>query len=437
MLKNKIMSKLLYGFCALALFNGAPVNAQNSVQIQSFAPLAKRLLPSVVGIKASSNTFMGHHPTFANAPVATGSGFVVNKQGYVVTNNHVIEMGDSFQISLQDGEIVPARLIGRDTETDLAVLQIASNVRPPFLAFADSDKVNIGDWAIAIGSPFGLGNSFSVGVISGRNRDLQSGKYDNFLQTDAAINPGNSGGPLFDENGNVIGVNTAIVSGQQTGGSVGVGFAIPANSVRRIVDDIIKYGYVRRGYAGFRARYPNGNEGQGVIISAIADDGPAKVAGIRVNDRYFAINGRNIMDPRFLARAIADAKIGDTVRLDGYRGSQRIYANVKIGLAPSIAGQNPTGTNIPAKTAGISIRMMSPQERIKYGSGANIIISQIDSFSPAKNNLMVGDAILEIDGQKINTPAQARALIDTGRKSRGIILVKIKRGNSIILKAVR
>ena len=192
---------------------------------------------------------------------------IYNSSGYIITNNHVVESGVNFTVTLQNGQTYPANIIGRDEETDLAVLKINQTNGLIPLPIGNSDLMEIGDWAIAIGSPYGLGNSFSVGVISGRNRDLQSGRFDDFLQTDAAINSGNSGGPLLNEKGELIGVNTAIVANWRGVGSFGIGFAIPSNLVRKVANEIIKNGYVIRGYAGFRARACAPNECNGVVIS--------------------------------------------------------------------------------------------------------------------------------------------------------------------------
>jgi len=420
-----------------AAVKASPSKVPNPIQPaetrNSFAPLAKRLLPSVVGVRAQNSTLRSNRNLFQNNEdlAATGSGFIVGNQGYIITNNHVVELGQTFQVSLQTGSILSARLVGRDTETDIAVLKVSTTQTLPSVGFANSDNVNIGDWAIAIGSPFGLGNSFSVGVISGRNRDLQSGRFDNFLQTDAAINQGNSGGPLFNEAGQVIGVNTAIVSNQTGGGSIGIGFAVPSNVVSRISSDIINYGYVRRGWVGFRARSVRPNEGAGVVLTAVAAGGPAARAGLRVGDRIFQIRNLPINDPRQLARIIADAPVGTIVRLEATRGNRRIFANVTIGLAPSIAASNPSGSNPQVNVMGLVLRVPSQQESARLGVSAKVIVASVDPYGAARGKLQPGDILLEIQGRVLTDPAQARAFLVEAVQNRGTVIVKIKRGTEI------
>ncbi len=403
-----------------------------------FSQLAKKLMPSVVSVRVANANFKNKYAFFKdnNAQISTGSGFAI-KDNYIVTNNHVVEMGSDFEIVNSAGKTFKARLIGRDEETDIAILKIDSKEILSPLFFADSDKVEIGDWAIAIGSPFGLGNSFSVGVISGRNRDLKTGRFDNFLQTDAAINHGNSGGPLFDQFGNIIGVNTAIVSDDIAGGNVGVGFAVPSNIVMRVANDLIKHGYVIRGYAGFKARPANANEGGGVIITQVAQDGPAKVAGLRPNDRYFQAAGININDPRHLANIIANGKIGSIIRLEGWRGKQRIFANIKIGTPPSLMANNPSGENTAQKVAGLSLRMANAKENMTIGAKNAIIIQSIDEYSKAYGIFYNGDIILDIGGITPNSPTNAKALIETAKAKNQVVFVRIKRNNRELYKMLR
>lgn len=404
-----------------------------------FAPLAKKLLPSVVGVSSYNPTRINtsRFVSNKNAPISTGSGFIYNASGFIITNNHVVESGTSFTITLQNGQTYPANIIGRDEETDLAVLKINQTNGLVPLPIGNSDSMEIGDWAIAIGSPYGLGNSFSVGVISGRNRDLQSGRFDDFLQTDAAINSGNSGGPLLNEKGELIGVNTAIVANSRGGGSVGIGFAIPSNLVRKVANDIIKNGYVVRGYAGFRARACSPNECNGVVISAIAENGPAAKAGMRVNDTYFQAGSVNITDPRHLARIVSNSPIGSHLRIDGFRGQKRIFANLEIAKPPSLNATLPNVGIESVKVAGLNLRPLNPQEKAKFGNEGNIIIAGVDEYSTANGIFKAGDIILEIAGTKINNPQQARNIIETQKKARGFVFLRIKRNNIAQTKMLR
>lgn len=412
----------------------APKQSQSSnLEVNSgFAPLAKRLLPSVVSIRAEHPDLRRNSRIFnQSAPLAaTGSGFIYDNLGHIITNNHVVELGKTYQITLSSGQVLPAKLIGRDEETDLAVLKFDTPIQVPSVTLANSDEVNIGDWAVAIGSPYGLGSSFSVGVISGRNRDLQSGRFDNFLQTDAAINQGNSGGPLFNANGQVIGVNTAIVSNASSGGSVGVGFAIPANNVRRIANDIIRFGFVKRGWAGFRARPAAPAEGNGVIITAVAQNGPAAKSGLKVGDRIFAYRGVQVSDPRHLARLVSDTAIGAIARADGFRGRQRIFANLRIGDPPSLVSQTPQTIFVPASALGMNLRVPNDNEARRLGTEAKIIVAAIDAYGPARNSIQVGDVLIEVQGQIVNSPAEARALLTQKSRQFGAVSLKIKRSNA-------
>lgn len=438
---NKYVTSILFGLVAIFLGCAGEksyAQPQNIVENSGFSHLAKKLMPSVVSVRVLNASLKSKYAFFKdnNSQIATGSGFVVNNN-YVVTNNHVIELGSSFEIVTYQGKVLSAKLIGRDAETDIAVLKIETNEILSALKFANSDNVQVGDWAIAIGSPFGLGNSFSVGVISGRNRDLQTGRFDNFLQTDAAINHGNSGGPLFDQFGNIIGMNTAIVSEDSDGGNVGVGFAVPSNIVMRVTNDLVKHGYVIRGYAGFKARPTNAKEGAGVIITQVANNGPAKTAGLQPGDRYFQAAGINISDPRHLANIIANAKIGSIVRLEGYRGKLRIFATIRIDTPPSILANNPSGEFAAQNTSGLSFRITNSMENAKLGLKGAIIISSIDEYSKAFGIFYPGDIILDIGGVKPNSPANASVLIESSKAKNQIAFIRIKRNNRELYKMLR
>ncbi|MBN8649710.1 MAG: PDZ domain-containing protein, partial [Caulobacterales bacterium] len=266
---------------------------------------------------------------------------------------------------------------------------------------------------------------------------LHSGRYDNYLQTDAAINHGNSGGPLFNERGEVIGVNTAIIANSQSGGSMGIGFAIPSNLAKRIADDIVKYGFAVRGYVGFRARLGGDNEGGGVIISAIANSSPAQKSGLKIGDKIISADGVNIIDPRQLARIISSAKIGSKIRLDGYRGNKKIYTIIDIARPPSLNQASPTGSLAQVKILGLGIRILNAQEKIKNPNLEALIISNVDEYSKAAGAFKAGDLILEIAGQKIDTPQEAKALIEKRTKAKSMIMIKIKRGDNVQYKLLK
>jgi serine protease Do len=452
MFRSLLVFGALAGVCAgdqcLAQNNNPVAPAMLAVG-PGFGDLAQRLEPAVVAISAKmtargaprDKTHQG------SGGAATGSGFVIDQSGIVVTNNHVIDGATAYEIIFADGRRLPAALVGRDSETDIAVLRIIGGAGLATVPWGNSDLARIGDWAIAIGSPFGLGNSLSVGVISGRNRDLQAGRYDDFLQTDAAINRGNSGGPLFNARGEVIGVNTAIVSpGGAQGGSVGVGFAVPSNLARKIVGDIIRTGSVQRGYIGLRARLllpeEGGNGQNGVVIADVAPNSPAARAGLRAGDRIFQWGGQMVKDPRALARYTAAAAAGSRVRLDGWRqsapvGRQRIFANVTIA-SPQVERRPPASATAPnANALGITMRASAPSDRPKLPANVGVVVTGVDAFGPGRDMVQAGDGLMEVQGRPVRTPAEARALLEEAARRRDAVVVRIYRDGQPVYRALR
>lgn len=446
--------KNIYRNCLTALlalvpfFWGTVVNAQimagQSGMGAGFGDVAARLEPAVVAISAKT-TARGAPRNRAHqgsGGSASGSGFVVDGSGVIVTNNHVIEGADSFEVIFADGRILAASLVGRDAETDLAVLKISGAPRLASVAWGNSDAARIGDWAIAIGSPFGLGNSLSVGVISGRNRDLQAGRYDDFLQTDAAINRGNSGGPLFNARGEVIGVNTAIVSpGGAQGGSVGVGFAIPSNQARKIVSDILRTGRVQRGYIGLRARFlmveEGGNGQNGVVVTDVAPRSPAAIAGLRSGDRITSWGGQAVPDPRALARFAAAATAGTRVRVEGARGRQRIFANMVIGTPPTEARVPATNAQPNATAMGLSLRASGTQDRPRLPPNIAVVVTGVDAFGPGRDLVRAGDGLMEVQGRAVRSPQEARAMLDEAARRRDGVVIRIYRDGKAVYRALR
>ena len=325
----------------------------------SFADLSAQLLPTVVNISTSQTLKPSQRGVIADVPPGSplaelfqnwfgpksnqprhvsslGSGFVIDPSGLIVTNNHVIEDADQITVTLNDGTSLPAKLIGRDDKTDLALLKINPRHPLPAAHFGDSDKARIGDWVIAIGNPFGLGSTVTAGIVSARNRNTNSGPYDEFLQTDAPINRGNSGGPLFDMSGAVVGVNSAIYS--PSGGSVGIGFAIPANLVRDIIGQLRAFGAVRRGWVGVNIQQVTQDiaEGMGLpgavgaLVGNVTPGGPADKAGIRTRDVILSFDGKRVPDPSTLSRLAASTPIGKTVNVEVLRGRQHINLHLTV-----------------------------------------------------------------------------------------------------------
>jgi serine protease Do len=317
----------------------------------SFAPLVRRVMPSVVNI-AVTETVGGNDPLAGLPPElqrqfrnrlrsrpqqvsGAGSGFIIDPSGIIVTNNHVVGSADKIVVSLYDGTQLPARRLGYDELTDIAVIKVDPPSALPAAAWGDSRAVEVGDWVIAAGNPFGLGGSVSAGIVSARGRDLGAGPFDDFLQIDAPINPGNSGGPLFNTDGQVIGVNTAIYS--PSGGSVGIGFSIPSEVVSRIVTDLRAKGRIDRGWLGVSLAdvQPNTRGAAGVGVAAVEARGPAARSGLKPGDIVTAVNGQPVDSARTLVRAVAAAPPGSSVQLTVRRQSAMLDVNVTVGRRPN------------------------------------------------------------------------------------------------------
>jgi serine protease Do len=321
----------------------------------SFAPLVKRVLPAVVNIAvtervAQSDPFAALPPElqrqfrdrFARRREemqGAGSGFIIDPSGYIVTNNHVVGQADKIVVALYDGTELPARVIGSDDLTDVALIKVDAPHPLPYVAWGDSRSVEVGDWVLAAGNPFGLGGSVTAGIVSARGRDIGAGPFDDFIQLDAPINPGNSGGPVFDSNGGVVGVDTAIVS--PTGGSVGIGFAIPSEIARTIVAELRDRGRVERGWLGVTVQEAPANPGVppvGVIIGAVDRTGPAARAGLRAGDTLLSVNGEKVDTARGLIKAVAATAPGNSVRLAVRRQGHDMDLSIVVGRRPNGQG---------------------------------------------------------------------------------------------------
>jgi serine protease Do len=399
----------------------------------SFSALARRLMPSVVNITTSQtvapngmpefpdgsplerfNEFFGRDPEGFRREGSLGSGFVVSADGVIITNNHVIENADEINVIFASGRTLQAELIGTDVETDIAVLKVESDAPLPFVEFADSDAAEVGDWVMAIGNPFGFGGSVSAGIISARNRDIQSGRYDDFIQTDAAINRGNSGGPLFNLNGEVVGVNTAIIS--PTGGSVGLGFSIPANLVEQVSGQIIEYGKPRRGWFGVNVQGIDegladayGLDGaDGVIITNIDDEGPAGSADFEVGDLLLTFDGKMIENVRGLTRIVAETEIGKRVRVDLIRDRKRRTVTFEVG---ELASNNESETREPLpenalaqNPIGAELKNVDDDARRRYGIARGVdgvLVNSVAANGPSFGKLRKGDVITEMGFKRV------------------------------------
>jgi serine protease Do len=360
-----------------------------------------------------------------------GSGFIIDPTGYIVTNNHVIESAEEITVRMQDGTEYKARVIGHDPKTDLALLKVNAPQPLPYVEWGDSDKARIGDWVVAIGNPFGLGGSVTAGILSARQRDINSGPYDDFLQTDAAINRGNSGGPMFDLDGKVIGINTAIFS--PSGGSIGIGFALPSSLAKPIVAQLKQFGHPRRGWLGVRIQSvtPELAEGlkmakpMGALIAAVTEGGPADKAGIRQGDVVVKFDGRNIQEMRHLPLIVAETPFDTQVPVVILRQGKEMTFQVKIGELDESAsskladtGPTPAKPKQPESTKtilGLNLAEMTEQLRQRYNiadEASGVVVLNVESKSSAAGKgLKAGDVIVEVDQNSVATPADVEKRI--------------------------
>jgi serine protease Do len=363
-----------------------------------------------------------------------GSGFIVDTSGIVVTNNHVIADADEINVILNDGTKIKAELVGVDKKTDLAVLKF----KPPkpliAVKFGDSDKLRLGEWVIAIGNPFSLGGTVTAGIVSARNRDISSGPYDNYIQTDAAINRGNSGGPLFNLDGEVIGVNTLIIS--PTGGSIGIGFAVPSKTVAGVVDQLRQFGELRRGWLGVRiqqvtdeiAESLNVKPARGALIAGVEDKGPAKPAGIEPGDVIVKFDGKDIKEPKDLSRVVADTAVGKEVEVVIIRKGQEETRKVTLGrledgdkAVPASAKSQPEPEKpVTQKALGLDLASLSKDLRSRYkikDSVKGVLITNVDGTSDAADKrLSPGEVIVEVAQEAVSNAADVKKRVDQLKK---------------------
>ncbi len=432
---------------------------------ESFADLAEKLLPAVVNISTTQTVESRRGPDMPQLPPGSpfedffkdffeernrqnggprqprraqslGSGFLIDPSGIVVTNNHVIAEADEVMVRLQDDEEFEAEVLGRDPKTDIAVLKIDPKGRDlPFVEFGDSDALRVGDWVVAIGNPFGLGGTVTAGIVSARKRDIRQGPYDDFIQTDASINKGNSGGPLFDLNGKVIGVNTAIFS--QTGGSVGIGFAVSARLAGPVVDQLREYGRTRRGWLGVRiqtvdediARSLGLEEATGALVADVTDGGPAKDAGIEPGDVILSFNNEKVESMRQLPRIVAETRIGIDVPVEVWRKGARKLVTARIGelekaeQAQLIPASRTVGE--PEETErmdffGLELSSLTEDLRKEHdidGETKGVVITGIDfDRLNTQQKVSVGAVIVEVEQQPVSSPKDVAELAKAAKE---------------------
>lgn len=370
-----------------------------------------------------------------------GSGFIVDPAGVVVTNNHVIADADEINVIMNDGTKIRAELVGVDKKTDIAVLKFKPLKPLIAVKFGDSDKLRLGEWVIAIGNPFSLGGSVTAGIVSARNRDISQGPYDNYIQTDASINRGNSGGPLFNLEGEVVGVNTLIIS--PTGGSIGLGFAVPSKTVAGVVDQLRQFGELRRGWLGVRiqqvtdeiAESLNIKPARGALVAGIDEKGPAKPAGIEPGDVVVKFDGKDVKDPKDLSRVVADTAVGKEVDVVIIRKGAEETKKVTLGRleeadkaqqASAKTKDEPAAEKpVTQKALGLDLATLSKDLRGKYkikDSVKGVIITGVDGSSDAADKrLSAGDVIVEVAQEAVSNAADVKKRLDQlkkdGRKS--------------------
>jgi serine protease Do len=362
-----------------------------------------------------------------------GSGFVIDADGIVVTNNHVIADADEITVIFNDGSKLKAELIGKDSKTDLAVLKVKPDKPLKAVKFGNSEKLRLGEWVIAIGNPFSLGGTVTAGIVSARNRDINSGPYDNYIQTDAAINRGNSGGPLFNLDGQVVGVNTAIIS--PSGGSIGIGFAVPSATAVAVIDQLREFKEVRRGWLGVRIQQVTDDIAEslgikpvrGALVAGIDDKGPAKPAGIEPGDVIVKFDGKDIKEMRDLPKIVGDTPIGKDVPVIVIRKGKEETKTVRLGRLEDVPQQASVKTDAPVedksvvqKALGLSLSNMSDELRKKHKikeAVKGVVITAVDANSAAsEKRLNVGDVIVKVTDEEVATAADVQKRIDQLKK---------------------
>lgn len=455
----------------LALIWAQAVSARGAPE--SFADLAERLLPAVVNISTTQIVKSEQGNAFPQFPpghpfedffkdfgpkgkngkerkaTSLGSGFVISKKGLIITNNHVIDGAHEIHVIFQNGDKVPAKLVGTDPKTDIAVLKIKAKKRNLVaLSWGNSNKSRVGDWVMAIGNPFGLGGTVTAGIISARGRDIRSGPYDDYIQTDASINKGNSGGPLFNMKGEIVGINTAIFS--QSGGSIGIGFAVPSALARPVVKQLIKFGQTRRGWLGVRIQNVTEElaEGleldntDGVLVAGVPNGSPAKAAGIKAGDVILRFKGAKVAETRELSRLVAETPVGSVVKVVIWRKGRKLTKTVTLGelekaetrmAANGNGNDNDDTERKDIKRLGMTLVTISRELRKKFKLADDVkgvVVTAVeDGSEAAEKSIKPGDIIEEIQlkpvGDLRDAKRRFRELNKAGKKS---VLLLIKRG---------
>ncbi len=465
---------------AMLVWSPVPADARGGPE--SFADLVETLQPAVVNVSTTQkiagrdpgpgfdvpedspfrdffdqfNRRRGEDEDRPRRATSLGSGFVVDPAGYIVTNNHVIEGADKITVTFTDDTTLEATLVGRDAKTDLALLKVETDRKLPFVSWGNSDKARVGDWVIAIGNPLGLGGTVTAGIISARQRDINSGPYDDFIQTDAPINRGNSGGPLFNVDGEVIGINTAIYS--QSGGSIGIGFAIPSNLADGVIAQLREFGTTKRGWLGVQiqsvteeiAESLGLESAEGALVAGVLENSPAERAKMQTGDVILKFDGGKVGESRRLPRMVAETEVGETVDVVVWRAGKEKTIKVTLGelekfdqASLTVGESDPEKAEIQAiDELGLELSSITPklaeQYEIDREKEGVVIVDVNDDSTASEKGLRAGDVIVEINQEKVNSPsAVASRIEEAGKAGRRSVLLLIDRAGDLRFIALR
>ncbi len=439
------MNKIKFIFLTLVISFSFSLNVNSKSVPASFADLAEKLMPSVVNISTTTTVVTNTNPFPFQFPpgspfgdmfkefgtpqerqsAALGSGFIIDEKGIVVTNNHVIQNADDIIVRVNGDQEFKAKVLGADPLMDIAVLQLETDEKFIPVAFGDSDKARIGDWVLAIGNPFGLGGTVTAGIISARNRSIGLSRYEDFIQTDASINSGNSGGPLFDMEGNVIGINTAILG---RNGSIGIGFSIPSNSAQIVIKQLIEFGETKRGWLGVRikdvtkeiAEVEKLDKARGALVASVAENSPSEKAGIQADDIILEFNGEKINQMKELPAIVARTEVGKKVEVKIWRDKKEIIKNVILGrletsedfkISKNQETEKQNNNEEIIESLRIAVRQLT-KEDIKNRNLPNqttgLVITKIANNSPVANSIELNSIIIEAQKKKIRSADDLR-----------------------------
>jgi serine protease Do len=432
--------------------------------LPSFADLAARVAPAVVNIKVTSvaktdfpdqlfggenSPFPGFRMPIPDQPQqfkrqGTGSGFIIRKDGLILTNNHVVENAQEITVTLSDKQQYKAKILGRDPKTDLAVIKIEPKAALPAVTLGDSDALRVGDWVMAIGNPFGLSNTVTTGIVSAKGRTIGAGPYDDFIQTDAPINPGNSGGPLFNLSGEVVGINTAIFS--QSGGNIGIGFAVPVNLIKNLVPELETNGSVTRGWLGVSvqpvtadlARSFGLDKERGALVGDVVAQGPADKAGIKRGDVIISYDGKKVDESATLPALVASTPVGKKVAVEVMRDGKINTINVAVGrLNDSTAALSPAAQE--KSQWGLAMKNIRPEERSQMGLTGNdgVLVTAVMPGSPAANaGVQPGDVILQVNRSPVSSVQGVKEEVGKTQEGKPLLLLLRRADGSTMFAAL-